>query len=1046
MTDLLNNYLNQNKQQPASQPLPAIKIDLNTANKIKPLEGRGHMLPSRLFSSPISYAKDLKQDIVNIKKGAQGKANDHELGRMNDLAMKAGSLGLAAYLFVKNPLKLKKTMEFVGFGSFFASMALWPKLAIQAPLKAKFGVDIHQKYEDSYGRKKTFFQDPQYVPWDMVSKEDLNKMGDKMKVPTDIKNRDEVIKQKAQKIAVQGNTLWMATAGLATPLMSALGCSVAEKAIGKAQQNASLSKAEKALDKHIEAFTPDLVSKATQSTYVAHDKDAAKALDAIFTKSNSEQLTPDMIRKISKIINSDSDIALGDAIEKELSQMAKSSVKVNDGLIATLSQNKALKGFTAEQIKNAMGDITEMTPETTSVISKNLASLIPSTSKAVDAEEAVEILTDVFNSAASEPVGKDFAQRLFMNNSSDFKVLGMNKEAVENFIKSQGEGFKITTENAEALAKKLSGSLGQSNILELERNQKSISDAIEATIKGQSGTTVGEAKSGIKKLFQMVDGFNFNKKPLDKYISVNVGDQAETFIANQWGKVNNQFLKSIGIKGKDLEIAKLGNNQSVALIDTKLKKLAENPEQYKKAMSELSESIAEYDKQLSKGLQDKIGTAVDTIYNPTAKSFQKEGFSNIAQFFTGKITGFKEAKSGEAWNADYAARKFEEGLSQTLAGSAKHSAKSYVDSRIMGARASMYRMVQTMDLYKRMADGTFDKQLLAQYGSENLVELVQKKKDMLNTELKNIIDNNGLHPGKIGWLEQNFDSPNLRSIIENEMNGHINNELKGTLAKNLENIKSGKESLDLDNIRKLFKNADVPKLENEVSEELISGIRELAEQYNAKKIDFHTFADTAAKKTDEVGSALLKSMLNIFDKADGLIPKSIAELQKSGMTVAEYTKIATKKSVEAMLSYKITDYTEKLNNVGPAAYKGVIDVMFGQPVDSATKTVLDEKNILQNFDSYRKEFIDKVANSDYWYKPHHVLNGVNQSANSSWRHILVGSSIEDMVNKAANNAFNTNKWMKTFGIAGIALVGTTLLAQQFFGKMKNEDVYAGEKK
>ena len=174
MTNVLDKYIANQPIGPV-KPAPLPAFTFNSEGKIKPLDDKAKLLPSRIFGSPIEYAKDLKQDVVNIGRAAKGKANDHELGRINDVAMKIGSLALATYLFVKNPLKLSKAMEFVGFGTFFASMSLWPKLAIQAPIKARTGVDIHQKYVDSQGRKKMLHQDPQYDLTDLYSREDLDK-------------------------------------------------------------------------------------------------------------------------------------------------------------------------------------------------------------------------------------------------------------------------------------------------------------------------------------------------------------------------------------------------------------------------------------------------------------------------------------------------------------------------------------------------------------------------------------------------------------------------------------------------------------------------------------------------------------------------------------------------------------------------------------------------------------------------------------------------------------------------------------------------------
>ena len=238
MSNLINSILTHQINTPGSRVnTPAFTFD--TEGKVKPLNYKGTLLPSRIFASPKEYAQDLKKDILSIGKAAKGKANDHELGRINDVAMKLGALGLASYLFVKNPLKLSKAMEFIGAGTFFGGMALWPKLTIQAPLRARTGVDIHQKYIDSQGRKKMLHQDPQYDLTDLYSREDLDKMGEKLKVSENLPDRDSFIKQRAKKTAIQGNTLWMMSA-FSTPLISAMACKGLEEPVGNLIEKTNL--------------------------------------------------------------------------------------------------------------------------------------------------------------------------------------------------------------------------------------------------------------------------------------------------------------------------------------------------------------------------------------------------------------------------------------------------------------------------------------------------------------------------------------------------------------------------------------------------------------------------------------------------------------------------------------------------------------------------------------------------------------------------------------------------------------------------------------
>ena len=292
MTNLINSIIANQSLNPAKQDKQLPVFTFNSDGRIKPMKDKGRLLPSRIFGSPVEYAKDLKKEIVNIGKAAKGQANDHELGRINDLAMKLGSLGLATYLFIKNPLKLSKTMEFVGFGTFFGAMALWPKLAIQAPLKARTGVDIHQKYIDSQGRKKMLFQDPQYVLTDLYSKEDLNRIGNKMKVDKNLPDRDRFIKQRAQKTALQGNTLWMLTAGFASPLMSALTCNVLEKPIQDFLVN-----------REMKATTMAIQTANYQGAIAAmRQSQQGKAFTEFLTANANKPLNDSLIEEISKQI------------------------------------------------------------------------------------------------------------------------------------------------------------------------------------------------------------------------------------------------------------------------------------------------------------------------------------------------------------------------------------------------------------------------------------------------------------------------------------------------------------------------------------------------------------------------------------------------------------------------------------------------------------------------------------------------------------------------------------------------------------------------
>ena len=315
------NNITQDRSKTAATITPAEKQAVRVMESISasPIATTALKLPDRpqnsrlvtdpVYMEPVNFVSDIKENIVNIGKGVSGHSNDHDLGRINDFAMRAGALGLAGYLFIKAKTPMTKLMEFIGFGSFFASMSLWPKLFIEKPLHAMYGVNLRQKYIDNQGRKKSFFQDPQYIPWDLYSDDEISKMGDKLGVPRGIHNRNEVIRRKAQKIALQGNTLWMLTAGFATPIMSALICSGAEKLISPQMEKLRIKKAENNLRN---------IDKVTEKAMIKYNP---KKLYAVMDVAMNRELNTEIFGLLVDSLKHGTDVLEKEAIVAQLDEI-----------------------------------------------------------------------------------------------------------------------------------------------------------------------------------------------------------------------------------------------------------------------------------------------------------------------------------------------------------------------------------------------------------------------------------------------------------------------------------------------------------------------------------------------------------------------------------------------------------------------------------------------------------------------------------------------------------------------------------------------------
>lgn len=589
MTNVLNSIIaNQPINKPvAKQDGVAASFTFDTEGKIKPMEAKGKLLPSRIFGSPIEYAKDLKQDVLNIGKAAKGKANDHELGRINDVAMKLGSLGLATYLFVKNPLKLSKTMEFVGLGTFFTSMALWPKLAIQAPLKARTGVDIHQKYIDSQGRKKMLHQDPQYVLTDLYSREDLDKMGKKLGVAENLPDRDNFIKQRAQKTAIQGNTLWMLTAGFASPLMSALACNRLEKPLGAAIEKIDMASSAKAMQN---IGSQGIISSIKTSS-------ASKSFENYLAKNADRVLDDKMINELaSKLGSKVNSATMQSAIAEELASL-KNVVKIDEAFV-----KKALAGKVPDSV------FASLTEQQKALLDKAM-------------------------------------------NENSFK-------SIANILsKATGSTKHQQTKLANEIAKTLS-----------------------TTQQAMEKPTLSQVSSQVKNLYSNVADFAKGKAVLDKYITARVGDKSGTYIANQWGKVGDSLIKSLKLNGKELKAVADGN---VDVIADKLTALASNEAEFDKAISQLMKLIGDYEGKTGSEFTSAVQGKAKEVCATASDGLKSNGFTKLAE----KVSS--TAKKGTVENI----------INVNTA------------ERVSGAQSSFYRLIQSLDLFKKVKNGNFEQQL-----------------------------------------------------------------------------------------------------------------------------------------------------------------------------------------------------------------------------------------------------------------------------------------------------------------------------------------------
>lgn len=654
-TNLIQNYISASKtlpQQPkmqgqnvqsAQKPKPDFDIEreLNNRTFIKPLPSKGRLLNGNIFNAPAIMVKDAVYDVKAFKHAMQGNANDHELGKLNDVGLKLGGLAIAGYLFTKKQTPVTKGMEFVGLGSFLASMAIWPKLAIQLPAYLIHGVNVQKQYEDSFGRKKSFYQDPQFIPWDLYSDKEIDKMGNRLRVPKDIPNRRDAIQEKMKKIAIQNNTLWMLTAGFATPVMSALICNQTEPYLAKWLNNRKNKKADLILtnlDEHSKKYDTHNATNNIENQIKLH---AGKPIT-------------------EEVINS-----VADAFD-------------------------GMDSVTAESFK---ADLRELMTSNTHTISKD-------STKAISKN-----LKDIFK---GKPISKDAVDAIIPNENNMFNIFKEN-----NFIKTDADdkALKAISDKILLAVKKNVETYNQNRpeaeqldfeyIKKLIRSHKANEHPIKSALNNSTSATFSqEIQANLRNIAKAFDAFNAKTNALNEYAVTKVGSAPETVIANYWNNISKDLLTTLGISPKEIEKVRFDRNLTGELLRNKIESIVSDDATYKKVMKDLVAKVASLDSEIKPSDITTYNEKVDTLFNEFGEFLKDKQFSNTAKAIAGVN------------NNDNV-------------GTLKNIQKSFVSERLSGVKSSFYRLINTLDFYRRIAKNVNSIDILKQYPREVREELIE---------------------------------------------------------------------------------------------------------------------------------------------------------------------------------------------------------------------------------------------------------------------------------------------------------------------------------
>lgn len=652
------------------KPYREADYTVKTDDLTKPLPPKGHLVHDRVAVMPKYFFKDLAYDVQAVKDGFKGTANDHQTGRLNDVGLKIGGIGIATMLAARTSNPVARIMEYAGLGAFLAAMNLYPKIAIQAPARAMHGFDTGIEYIDDQGRKKSMFQDPNYIPFDMYrgerTSEDLDVIGDRLGIPRNIENRHDVIKEQMRKIGIQTNTLWMLTAGLATPVITALTCCGLEKVIAPVVENIRNSRYDSKIAKAL---------STTESMPIEIDKIKANKLsesvEKVLTQFKGKELPKEELEKVINLMTENLDEKASEGIREDLKNIFKAEKngfvlgkEASNDIIATIQNNLPANN------KNALEKV-----------------FVPTK------EELDKIIT-------SEYVNEDGIKNL----KKELKKLFANKIAKE-------------PENMR-------------EALEMEQNR--ILENISKSIKAKPSSFVSEGSiNSVVDFAKIIGEFKANDKVLDKCKAFKFEYAPETVLARSYGKFEKTLFKVLDIKYKDLKVLKEDMPGAEKLFREKIEALVSDEKKYEKAISELTKVMQNMEEALhgkddGSAIKDLI-TAVENNYNNTARRLDSLGggkFQNtidrlvkqdvkelstsltsiedLINFLDGTITpdGNLQGIDKVKFNA--------KGV-----GSSKNQAITRIVERYQGAENSFRRVLHTLDVFKRgIPAGDYDKAII----------------------------------------------------------------------------------------------------------------------------------------------------------------------------------------------------------------------------------------------------------------------------------------------------------------------------------------------
>ena len=587
----------------------------NTPIGVRPAPSKARLVHENFFQSIGSTIKSYGDYAKYFYNAAfKGEGKDYNVGKINDLSIRAGSLGIAAVLATSKMFPFAKGMEFVGLGTWFASMAVWPHI-LGAPIKALYGVNINKEYMDSEGRRKYVYEDNQYRPMDIYRYADLNgkplspeeyykkydkdyiyldKMGDKLGVPRNIKNRNEATMNRAAQVAVQGKTLWMLTAGVMTPVVSSIVADALQTPLKNQLEKTRYNKASKnlkALESQIDTLknsgNRDINGIMSALKITVSPKDQA-AFNALLTDSGV--MTPEQFQKLQDFIDTK---FFGSGYKNSLSAAMKRGADMTEPKVfITKELKETIKNITTESVKELLDKIPA---ETKAKLPEGLLNYQGISEKQINEIIAGVLQTEGIPFDESRTIAFENITKPLGYNSRNGLMQAVTQKTLEPFAFSNlKDKDKKTPQRAP-----------------LHNFNRALKDTINAKLKAYFDTKRSFVvdKAEMQKIFNFAFTNNELQKKLKEFEQTSIQNISESMTAINWERVPKKYLKTIGFTEGEMAILATQDATSASkVLSKKFSEIVQDSEKYKKVIKEMADYAKTAISKEEKAVIQLIGT------------------------------------------------------------------------------------------------------------------------------------------------------------------------------------------------------------------------------------------------------------------------------------------------------------------------------------------------------------------------------------------------------------------------------------------------------